>query len=294
MCPCDKSNRDGKFVPFENHEYFGYCHSCDKTFLPEREERFPRWKPKEFDPGPVPIQFIPDFFLIESLGQDNLFTEFLFSRFDIKKVGTAIKQYEIGTWQTRRGFESMQGAVCFWQIDKNRNVRQVKAMKYDPVTGKRVKEKGSYILGKLLLKQMHIDDPNLKQCFFGEHLLNEFPGKVIGVVESEKTAIIASIMIPEVLWLGTGGANGCSWDSKDIFRVLTGRKVVFYPDNDQIEAWSKRIKDNKLTQYANISICTEFHNQRKQGQEKYDLADYLLGVHVHARNEHDEHHEHII
>jgi hypothetical protein len=32
-CPCGKSNKDGKFVPFEYCVKFGYCHSCSETFL---------------------------------------------------------------------------------------------------------------------------------------------------------------------------------------------------------------------------------------------------------------------
>ena len=31
-CPCDKSNKDGKFVPFEEYENRGYCHSCGVWF----------------------------------------------------------------------------------------------------------------------------------------------------------------------------------------------------------------------------------------------------------------------
>jgi hypothetical protein len=33
-CPCGKSNKDGKFVPFEGHTKFGFCHSCSETILP--------------------------------------------------------------------------------------------------------------------------------------------------------------------------------------------------------------------------------------------------------------------
>ena len=46
-------------------------------------------------------------------------------------------------------------------------------------------------------------DFNLNQCFFGEHLLlnNKKP---VAVVESEKTAVIASICFPEFVWLAVG------------------------------------------------------------------------------------------
>ncbi len=36
-CPCKKSNRDGKFVPYKGFEKYGFCHSCSQTFLPKKE-----------------------------------------------------------------------------------------------------------------------------------------------------------------------------------------------------------------------------------------------------------------
>ncbi|MBK7097579.1 MAG: hypothetical protein IPH58_03420 [Sphingobacteriales bacterium] len=31
-CPCGKSNKDGKFIPYKGLDNCGYCHSCGKTF----------------------------------------------------------------------------------------------------------------------------------------------------------------------------------------------------------------------------------------------------------------------
>ena len=52
-CPCDKDNRDNKFVPFEGYTDKGYCHSCGKTFHPEvphfenrKEPQFPKLRSK--------------------------------------------------------------------------------------------------------------------------------------------------------------------------------------------------------------------------------------------------------
>jgi len=36
-CPCGKSNKDGKFVPYIGFETHGYCHSCGKTFMPGKD-----------------------------------------------------------------------------------------------------------------------------------------------------------------------------------------------------------------------------------------------------------------
>ena len=38
QCPCGKSNKDGKFAPYEGFEDKGYCHSCQQTFLPSNSD----------------------------------------------------------------------------------------------------------------------------------------------------------------------------------------------------------------------------------------------------------------
>lgn len=48
-------------------------------------------------------------------------------------------------------------------------------------------------------------DWQLSQCLFGEHLLALYQGKPVGLVESEKTAVIAAGLMPKYMWLATGG-----------------------------------------------------------------------------------------
>ena len=44
-------------------------------------------------------------------------------------------------------------------------------------------------------------DFNMVQCLFGEHLLRLHPDKKVAVVESEKTAVICSALMPEYVWV---------------------------------------------------------------------------------------------
>ena len=44
-------------------------------------------------------------------------------------------------------------------------------------------------------RQIELDINELKQCFFGEHLLRE-KTMPVAIVESEKTAIISSVYLP--------------------------------------------------------------------------------------------------
>ena len=77
-------------------------------------------------------------------------------------------------------------------------------MLYDPGTGHRVKNPTSKVMWVHNLKLF--EDFHLKQCLFGEHLLDGNNGPV-AIVESEKTAIIASMFFQDAVWLATGGLN---------------------------------------------------------------------------------------
>jgi hypothetical protein len=82
-----------------------------------------------------------------------------------------------------------------------------------------------------------------RQCFFGEHLLSlpENKNKPVCIVESEKTACICSEVIPEFLWLATGGKNGVKWTDKNVWTYLTGRNIILFPDVDAHQQWSDKI-----------------------------------------------------
>src|SRR5699024_8538126 len=96
------------------------------------------------------------------------------------------------------------GATVFWQIDKNLDIRSGKVMLYDK-DGHRAKRNdgNGYITW---VHSLLYDDYNLKQCLFGEHLLIDSE-KPVALVESEKTAIIASVHYPDYTWLAVGSKH---------------------------------------------------------------------------------------
>lgn len=68
---------------------------------------------------------------------------------------------------------------------------------------------------------------NLSQCFFGEHQLAKEPAaKDIAIVESEKTAIIATVYLPDFIWLAAGQLNGLTLEK---FKPLAGRRITLSP-----------------------------------------------------------------
>ena len=115
--------------------------------------------------------------------EDNNFASFLIGKFGPEIAANLIGKYVVGTAEGKK--------VIFWQIDHIGHVRGGKIMQYDPATGKRdrdIKPTWTHTVGKL-------PNFNLCQCWFGEHLLSKRPGAPVAIVESEKTAMIASLYL---------------------------------------------------------------------------------------------------
>ena len=116
---------------------------------------------------------------------------------------------------------------------------------------------------------------HLHQCFFGEHLLPLYPDRKVFVVESEKTAVIASHFMPDVLWIATGGKNGCF--NERAITALAGRDVVLMPDFGTTQEWQARLPMlDKVCRSVSVNDMLETmatEEQRSQGQ---DIADFLL------------------
>ncbi|MCE6988152.1 DUF6965 family protein [Dyadobacter sp. CY323] len=245
-CPCGKNNRDGKFTPFTGHDAFGHCHGCDITlFPPDGKDKiidFSKSKKSEIKEK-VLITIIPnDLIKINVLAPSHvnlikwLDCESRRNRGEIPlttdQAQNIIKRYRL------RGSNVYRGGVAFIYIDMNSNVRQIKVMGYDAITGKRIKEPFPEIMqiGKKIMVEAGRKDVNIVPCFFGEHLLAGNKSDVY-IFESEATAIYASVFFPKEICIATGGKNGCKWDKPEQFKVLKGRRVVLWPDIDAHEEW---------------------------------------------------------
>src|SRR4051812_24586009 len=55
MCPCGRSNRDGKFAPFKGYDDKGFCHSCGEIFFPDEKKEDDSWKFPKNIPQPAKI-----------------------------------------------------------------------------------------------------------------------------------------------------------------------------------------------------------------------------------------------
>lgn len=266
LCPCGKSNKDGKFVPFVGYNNYGYCHSCGEVFYPDTDNDH---KGITYYQKPFKVSYIPveDFKKsLTSLHNDNL-TNFL-----RHKLGSQMTEQLMATYFIN-GSTVWKGATIFWQIDIQGKIRAGKIMLYNPNTGRRIKEPAriDWVHNKLSLPEF-----NLVQCLFGEHLLAKDTKKPVGIVESEKTAIIASALLPELIWLATGGKDGLSVNK---CKVLKGRDVILFPDLNAYELWGKKALDLKKYITGAKFTLSDLLDKNASISEKsmgWDLADFLL------------------
>ncbi len=231
--------------------------------------------------------------------QDNGLARYLFSIIEAEAVEAALKRYFVGTWTNKD--------TVFWQIDGERRVRTGKLIDYDPYTGKRRKSafsapnwvhselKRESEAGKPLsfatVKAQELygnldEDFTANICFFGEHLLGENFDKPAAIVESEKTAVIASIFQSDFVWLAIGGK---SYLKPERLRKLIGRRIVLFPDADGFVEWSEAALNARRTGLdVEVSDIIERHATTEEKQKGFDIADYILSARIAERENSNE------
>lgn len=93
----------------------------------------------------------------------------------------------------------------------------------------------------------------------------------MALVESEKTAVICSLLLPEYTWLAIGGKS----QFNDRLMVLKGRKVTAFPDIDGYDEWRKKAKNYPMLDIT-ISDILERNATPEQRERQVDIADLLL------------------
>lgn len=248
------------------------------------------WNRRKFTPRAtkeVRPKYIPIHIFKASLSeyQSNNFTQYLDMLFGTEKAKELIERFYIGSSKYKNG------STVFWYIDQFKNIAYGKIMGYQLKQDdscfvgydcKRIKSVNSHC-GKVLLRKptktqiatpiwlLEYDKQASKiNCLFGEHLLRKVPlNKPIAIVESEKTAIIATAYLPQYIWLACGSL---SYLSKKRMKALRGRSVTLFPDKGGFERWNEKAKS--LTNFANINISDLL--ECKGAIEGTDIADYLI------------------
>lgn len=254
-----------------------------------------RTRPTRPVPPPRPVEYLPvnHYELCRIQFHRNGLYEYLRFTYGPNDADEVFDRYRLGTSRYWRYLGYL--ATCMPQFDIAGNLRQVKIMIFDAMNGRRVKDfqqaeqwndqsrqheptvansKKSKVYGKYLFGKAY-HQANLIQCFFGEHLLTEYPDRPVAIVEGESTAIICSILWPQYVWLATGGSNGARWTDTATFGILRDRNVVLWPDNDAYTDWSeKAIPLRKLVRTLRVTSLVS--REAPVGMNKADLRDLLM------------------
>ncbi|WP_111709134.1 DUF6371 domain-containing protein [Lutibacter citreus] len=297
---CHKSNKDGKFSNYKHlPEKYGYCHSCGKSTLPPTRYNDENGLQYEWNITnncfePVVLQmysqnvlqmadqavghcktaknfvaiepkYIPKALILRYKDHkpENNLLQYIRLTYGNKNTELVKKLYYIGS--------SKDGGTVFWNINKNQKAQKAKVSYYTK-KGKRTNK----------FKVPFKNSDGYYSCLFGEHLINlpENKNKTIILAESEKTAIICALYIPEYTWLSYGGINGLT---RDKLNVLIGRKIILVPDlsENAVTIMNKKLPflkelgiDAKVWDMTNGKTDDQLKNE---GWYNCDLEDILRG-----------------
>ncbi len=232
---------------------------------------------------------ISDEYLTLCRGTRNTFCHSLVANkvLTAQQMEHAAEAYKLGT--------TNDGGVIFWQIDEKQRVRDGKIMFYQEDCHRCKMRKPSWVSYRLIRKGELPHDWKGKHCLFGLHLVTgrndnydyhaDEEGKVIAIVESEKTAIICSEIFPcsqerkPITWLATGGMSNLSID---MLAPLVGYKVIIFPDTDTegktYKQWREIAKEAQqvLHHAFYVSDILEREATMEEKERKIDIADFLL------------------
>ena len=222
---------------------------------------------KKNTPPPRPICTLPEWVVERSLSNGVMpdHIKWLMNTYGAVETERVAKMYGIGSTQ--------QGSTIFWQRDIEGRVRTGKIMAYDPITGHRLKEQGAIGWVHAILRREGAlpEEWELTQCLYGEHLLRQYPDKIVAVVEAYKTAHVGAILMPDMVWLATDSLQGLTAER---LASLKGRRVLFFPDEGKgYELWSDR-----LPQIAKeVGFRYQLSSFMEGKEEGGDIAD-LVGA----------------
>lgn len=277
---------DGNYL----HPSIGKCDKADscgyhrtpKDYFTENPTR-ENWKSEKHNKkkeATKPVDYLPiDEYLFPFTGKGNglgnNLAKFLYKKFPDKKqrINEVLWNYLCGDYGD---------AILFPYLDVSGRFCTGKIMKYDPATGKRIKDEAyciDWVHSKLMRKGIIPDSFNHRLCLFGEQQIQlaSMEGKPVAVVESEKTAIIASLFIDEFMWVSSGALG---WLNVEKLKPFRNRRIVLFPDTSKdgtaFERWS-RIADEAAGKGFKINVDRTLEEQctAEEKAAGFDIADFI-------------------
>ncbi len=235
--------------------------------------------------SPAPIVSIPADVCTASLGhyQHNTLAQLLRQHFGLGVADELMARFRLGT------SAHWPGACVFWLIDEQDRVRGGQVVLYDE-TGHTVKEprrhttwahtalaaacqrRGQAPPAWLADYEAH---GQKSPCLFGLPQLATVPvTQPVAIVESAKTAMLATPYFPRFMWMAT---MGLSYLTPERLAPLRGRRLVLFPDAGALDKWQARaVELRRLGFEIQVSEELEKLATEQERQAGLDLADVLL------------------
>lgn len=159
------------------------------------------------------------------------------------EVRSLIDMYHVGTAKI------WPGATVFWRVDEFNRIHSGKIKLFDPEIFDFDDEPNEH--SKWVHEELSLKDFKRHHCFFGQHLLAEYPNKPVCITGSEREAIVGSAFIPGCVWLAAENENSLH---ESYIKPLSHRKIVsFWPDVNSFKSWAK-IVDKLKKVYPNATL----------------------------------------
>lgn len=208
---------------------------------------------------------------LEKDAEQTALFNFLCRLFPADEVRRVFRLYQVGaTKEFKAAAPAM--ASAFPYLNAGGQCVDVHLMPYDADGHRR---KTGYSQNWLMARKKQ-SDRRAKWPLFGEHLLSLNPSAPVGIVESEKTALIASICAPGYVWTATASLNNLNARR---CAALDGRDCYIFPDADGLEQWREKAADLNASGFK-IFFCGEYITDHAQAP-KDDLGDILCRYAAH-------------
>lgn len=314
-CPfCGKHGKYSAFMNTQTHELaaieYGMCSSCRESkrppdnYLQGDSNYVEENKLAYFEADTLNINTINQFYKPKYYVQNN-FIEGLEQKFGEDRIKRVVDLYKLGRFE--------DSGIVFPYLYTDNHICTGKIMFYDDNLN-RIKEGKKQYPRYLHNLYYHSDngdtwdlspysgeyiiDENdnivekkfkLKLCLFGHNQIVNDKQKIICLVESEKTAVIMSIILPEYIWVASGGKTLIQ-DYKFLFFTL--RKCLVFADlseNDNVYIYWLE----KLTEYSRKNgydfEFIDYYSEFVENDETiinyckgkgFDIADFVLHFNI--------------
>jgi hypothetical protein len=232
-----------------------------------------------------PLVSIPPEVFKASLGHyaHNALARLLQEHFGQGVADELLSRFQLGT------SAHWPGACVFWLIDEQGQVRGGQVVLYDK-TGHTVKEPRrcttwAHTALALACQRRNTAPPawlatyethgQKSPCLFGLPQLAGAPAThPVALVESAKTAMLATPYLPRYIWLAT---MGLSYLTPDRLTPLRGRRLVLFPDAGALDKWQAKATELRRLGF-DVLVSDELEKLATEEQRRagLDLADVLL------------------